>query len=207
VISPAPTVIPPAPMAATNHGATMGGGCGSCCEASCCDEGGRGHRLLARLRALFRRSDCCDSGCDSCGGHSWARARQWGGSCGCDTGCSSCDEGCGHRLFGRLRGLFNRGGDCCASDCGGGCGGGGCGGCGSTSGVPAHGAPYGAPAYGAPLTKPAEQIMTKPGEAKPMPSTPPASAPGAEKKSELNPAPRLVPAPRTNLTVESTNPF
>jgi hypothetical protein len=146
------------------------------------------------LGGLFhRRSDCCDT-CDTGGGHQWFSSHNWGGSCGCDTGC---DSGCGHKLFGRLHGLFNRGSDCCASDCGG---------CSNGSSA------YGAPGYGAPGMKGPEQIMTKPGEAKPMPSTTPGTgAPGAtgtpEKKSELNPAPRLVPAPRSSLTVDSTNPF
>ncbi len=54
----------------------------SCCSApapsgntcdSCCDSGSsRGHRFRERMRGLFRRgghgNDCCDTGCNSCGG-------------------------------------------------------------------------------------------------------------------------------------------
>jgi hypothetical protein len=129
---------------------------------------------------FHRHSDCCDT-CDSGGGgHHWGSGGHGSGDTGC---CDTCDSGCGHKLFGRLRGLFNRHGgceaDCCNTSC-----------CGTS-------------AYGAPVMKVPEQIQAKPGEAKPMPST----GGAGEKKSELNPAPRLVPAPRPSLTVESANPF
>jgi hypothetical protein len=47
-----------------------------------------------------------------------------------------------------------------------------------------------------------EPITTKPAEQ-------PKAMPSPEKKSELNPAPRLVPAPQPSLTVDSDlkNPF
>ena len=76
-----------------------------CCDSGCDSCGG--HRLFGKLRGMFRRNDCCDS-CDSGGhGHRWAQR-----DC-----CDSCDDGCGFcdRLKARLRGLFHR--DCCETSC------------------------------------------------------------------------------------------
>jgi hypothetical protein len=50
-------------------------------------------------------SDCCEA---SCGCEP---------SCGFDDCCDPCDSAPRCRLLGRLRGMFNRGGDCCMDSC------------------------------------------------------------------------------------------
>jgi hypothetical protein len=56
---------------------------------------------------MFHRDDCCDP-CGN-GGHRWFHRDDCGG-------CGGCDEGCGHGLFSKLRGLFHRH-DCCETEC------------------------------------------------------------------------------------------
>lgn len=63
---------------------------------------------------------CCDSCGDGCGkGGLFGRFRGlFNKGGGCDSGCG-CDDGCGKgHMGGRLRGLFHKGGDCCEAGCG-----------------------------------------------------------------------------------------
>jgi hypothetical protein len=60
---------------------------------------------------MFHRDDCCEP-CGGCGHSRWLSG--WFHRDGCGD-CGGCDEGCGHRLFGRLHGLFHR--DCCENTC------------------------------------------------------------------------------------------
>jgi hypothetical protein len=179
------------------------GDCGSCCDGGdmCgCESGG--HRLLGKLRGMFRRSSCgCESTCDTCPSTCAPSAPV---SCGCasyDCGCG-CESG-GHRLFGKLRGLFRRGGSCgCETDCcdtGGSCG---CVGGGGYSGGGYGGyGGYGAPVITAPITngKPADQMPKGGGDKN-------GGKGGGDQTSNLKPitAPSGVPS----VTVETEkNPF
>jgi hypothetical protein len=58
---------------------------------------------------------------------------------GCNSGCNNDCGGCGHSCFGKLKGLFHRGGDCC-NDCNG-CNG-------------SYGAPVGGPIHAEPIPAP-----------------------------------------------------
>ncbi len=126
VAAPAPLM--PAPIAAP----AGDDGCG--CD-SCCEECG-GHKLFGKLKGMFHRGHGCEEscGCDTCNtcetghGHKlWGHKSECGceGSCGATTSCGCGDEcGCGgHKLSGKLRGLFHHKSDCdCGCDSGCGCG-------------------------------------------------------------------------------------
>ena len=149
---------------------------------------------MGRLRGMFHRDECCDTGggcnagntcntCDSgCGGGWRAKMHGWfHRDDSCDTcsnynyGCDSCGGGCGLRA--KLRGWFHRdSGDTCGCD---------------TCGTGAHG---GTMMPGAPVGAPKAEPIPAPKEA-------PAKMPNAEKKAEII-TPRPF-APGRGLTLET----
>jgi hypothetical protein len=173
------------PVVSSNVGGSCNGcgtGCGTgCAQDACCGQQSWGHQFRERLHGLFQRhnNDCCNP----CGGAVYQQA-----TAGCcqpavthghhgsvGSGCCQtqiCDDGCGnqgfgHKLFGRFRGMFgghhNNNGCCdpCAS--------------GGYGGTGVYGAPiqYGAP----PIGKKAEPLPPPMDNAKPLPN-------GKEEKKE-----------------------
>jgi hypothetical protein len=166
---PPPAHPAPAPVASSAS-------CDGCCNDDC---GCGGHKLFGKLKGLFHR-DCgcdtgCNTGCDTCGhGHAWGGG--WGhksADCGCNDDC-----GCGgHKLFGKLKGLFHRG-DCGCDTCG-------CDSCGANGAI--------APAPAGAVAPRAEPIPAPKEAPKKMPNAP------AKKVEALTPQPAT---PATNLIIE-----
>lgn len=154
----APKTIAPAPAPAiTAHAAPIaqgcGGGCGSC-ETSCCDSCSK-PSLMDRLRARFKKNDCCDS-CNTCSSCSTCTTVKY-------TSCDSCCEKEG--FFSRLRNKFRKS-DCCDScnTCGTGCSS-----CGTTGVIGAPGvltpAPAVAPQSAEPIQAPKKEMPMPKGSA------------------------------------------
>jgi hypothetical protein len=96
----------------------MHGACPHCAPAyhgdqviyddTCCDTCGK-PSLFDRLRACFRKDECCEAECDCV---------EETHPCDCpETCCDTCCDTCGKpSLFDRLRACFRRG-DCCEAEC------------------------------------------------------------------------------------------
>jgi hypothetical protein len=190
------------------------GGCSSCGQDACCTESW-GHRLKARLSGLFQRNNDC---CDSCGGNTWGHHQAGSGSCCqpapttcCAQTCDTCDQGCGHKFFGRLKGLFNRGNSGCCDTCST------CNSCGA-SGTSGTVIPYGTvqPKTGEPLPPPKGMPNKMPegkepppikgaGIEAPFPTIPAQIAPPTA--PALQPAPAITPAIPADLYNKEPRPF
>jgi len=86
--------------------------CGTTCATSCdaCDCGG--HKLLGKLRGMFKRNDCCDT-CPAPKCH--APAPKCAPTCA-PAHCDSCGSS-GPKLLERLRGHFHHDKGCCDGGC------------------------------------------------------------------------------------------
>jgi hypothetical protein len=105
---------------AAGCGGGCGASCGASCNDSCCDAGCGRVKLCDRLKGLFNRRRCCDSGNDCCAAPAQTCCAAPKTTCcaaPAQTCCqSSCDDGCGKKWGGKFRGLFKRKGCCDSCD-------------------------------------------------------------------------------------------
>ena len=192
--------------------------CATTCSSDCCDSGGR--KLLGKLRGMFKRDRCdscapqCETSCQSCESrklfhfHRTKSCDSCAPSCAptcapapcAPTCCDPCDSGCGgHKLLGKMRGMFKRDRGCCDNACDN-CAGGAC-----------HGGTTVMPKAGETITTPPKKMPNpnpNPGKEPPVKEvridTPPALAPVAP--AITTPAqPVVQPAPPIVPSVESDN--